>query len=178
MQRTAPTAYVVIRRSEALPLTASIAWSAPHAEQTDRPSTAPSLSLRVARGRRCTASLITPAPRVNRSPGTKATYTPSPRRAPQRPRTTDVAPKKHCCEERDEDKCPQLHSCVSYEHFICNDRTGQANPSARQQQTKTPVVLSVVDLFCGLSRLSKRGESDRRGCICLTARERPPAAPS
>ena len=41
LQRTAPTAYVVIRRTEALPLTASIAWSAPHAEQTDRPAQHP-----------------------------------------------------------------------------------------------------------------------------------------
>ena len=111
------------------------------------------------------------------SPTAVHSLTPSPRAAASR-KPEKLSPPKHCCEERDEDKCPQLHSCVSYEHRVCRDRTGQANPSATQQQTKTPVVLSVVDLSCGLSRLSKRGESDRRGCICLTARERPPAAPS
>ena len=115
-----------------------------------------------------TACTSTGQPRLHSlTPSPRAAASANQRRHPQ-----------NCCAKRDEDKCPQLHSCVSYEHRVCRDRTGQANPSATQQQTKTPVVLSVVDLFYGLSRLSKRGESDRRGCICLTARERPPAAPS
>ena len=98
------------------------------------------------------------------------------RRRVRNSKTRDVAPKKHCCEERDEDKCPQLHSCVSYEHCMCCDRTGQANPSA--QNSRPRPVLSVVALSCGLSRLSKAGETNCRGCICLTARARVPVLTS
>ena len=73
------------------------------------------------------------APARTARPLLQHSLAPSPRRAAasanqrnQRRRPQNTAAKK-----RDEDKCPQLHSCVSYEHFICNDRTGQANPSAR-----------------------------------------------
>ena len=57
-------------------------------------------------------------------------HTPSPRAAASANQSRR-RPQNTAAKERDEDKCPQLHSCVSYEHRVCRDRTGQANPSAR-----------------------------------------------
>ena len=74
------------------------------------------------------------APARTARPLLQHSLTPSPhavaaRRRVQYSRTS--TPKKNtAAKKRDEDKCPQLHSCVSYEHRVCRDRTGQANPSA------------------------------------------------
>ncbi len=91
LQRKAPTAYV--HHSEALPRTASLG-PLPRAEQTaDSHKEHSSLARCASRaGRRCIASLLTPAPRVNCSPGTEAQPLRR-RRAPPRPQTReDVAP--------------------------------------------------------------------------------------
>ena len=158
-----------------------IAWSAPHARRSD-PDSHKSIAPRCVAARRA-------RPPLHRFPAyagaacellarhRSTASTPSPRRAPPRPQTTACIP-KHCCET-----CAMktnahnfIHAC--HMNTVCVVIVLAKLIRAPVSSRRRPPLCYPSSAFSWPQSVVKAGGERRRGCICLTARERPPAAPS